>query len=139
VPRLEKFLFAEDARVEASGLLTLVGFNPTDNLLLQKSAPFQLPKLTIVLVLGYMEGIGNFTVQIEVSRGSEIIQRSPPTAQSRPPGPRYHTLVTALTPFTAPGPGHYLFKAILDVSGSTTSFSRKLIVEAQDQKPQAGN
>jgi hypothetical protein len=125
LPRVDQFLFCEDARIEANGQLTLVRFFPGDIILLHQDGPLQLPKLTCVVVLKYMEGITSFSFQSEVSLGNEVVHRIPRVQQTRA-GLGSHTLVIGYPGFHAARPGDYQFKTSIDVSGSVTTFSRRL-------------
>ena len=125
--RLEKFLFCESVRQEASGQVTLVGLFPTDEIIVgDNPPPFVLPTLAFTAVLADMTGIGNLRVQCEVKFGDDVIQQTEPMSAVRPqPLLSHHAINVTFAPFTCPDVGEYVFKLRID-AGETTSFSRRL-------------
>lgn len=119
-------------RQEANGQLTLIGVIPGDAIEVQgyQDGPIQLPMLSCVVVLDYMQDISSFEFQCEVNKGAQVIQRTPPQSAVRDrPKIRYHTMLLTFTPIAFPSIGDYQFKVTVKTGGQSTSFSRRLKIE----------
>lgn len=138
--RLDKFLFCETVRQEASGQQTLVGVfaNDTVGMAVDPSvdvsvANLAMPTLSMYAVLDQMQGVSNLRIQCEVKFNGTTVQRSPPIDVVRPDSSqRSHTVHITFSPFTFSHFGEYVFKLILEERGNATSFSRRLRLERQD-------
>ena len=130
--RLDKWVFCESVRQEASGQVTLVGVFPSDMIGFQESlsTPMAMPSLALLAVLDQMNGIDKMRVQCEVKFGLNVIQLTPAIEFDRlDRAARHHTIHLTFANFVVTRFGEYTFKLILEVNGDATSFTRRLRIE----------
>lgn len=132
-PRLEALLISEDVRLEATGLLTVVGlFTGTMYL---GEIPAALPQLSVLALLRGMRGLEEFTIQLEVSLGDIEKYRNKPVQCKKPPPEDTHAFGHRMRPFVIEEPGRYRFKILLDSGSGVRSFSRSLDVMVRKTRP----
>jgi hypothetical protein len=125
MPRLDDFIVCEDARLEVSGLITLVGYFAG---VLRLPGPGNL-KLSCVVALGEMGGVERFLMQVESRLGDEVLSKSGVIECKRQPRAETHTIVHVLSPFPAPRPGRYKLQVTIETGGVTSVYTKMLSID----------
>jgi hypothetical protein len=136
--RLDRHIFCEGVRQEITGQLLLYGVFAGDHLISgsdDPSASIEVP-LACYLVFDQMEGVVEYQQQVQVMKGTELIQSFPPETSHRPDSrERIHAHVFGLGLMSFPGVGEYSFNFLMRAGGDTLRFSRKFVVRAKRPVP----